>query len=207
MPRRVGRRAAIAALVGACADTRGVRPAARVLREGEDGSGNLLRWLGTIVMEAEGTAGLSGLHVAEDLTLHAVTDIGRWFRARLVLGADGAPLGLEDVAGGALRDPLGRRLGRGVEGDAECLAALPDGGWLVGFERAHRIWRYPRLDGPAEVVESPPGLDDAPYNGGLEALAVLSDGRWLAVAERLVPQRGVRATARPGSAGRADGAR
>jgi hypothetical protein len=75
-------------------------------------------------------------------------------------------------------------------GDAESLARLPDGGWLVGFERLHRIWSYRRLDGPAVPVEAPPGLDDSPYNGGLEALAVLADGRWLAVTERLVAPGG-----------------
>lgn len=183
----------MAALVGACAGpSAGVRPVARVLREGEDATGNVLRWLGTIEVDGSvaGVVGLSGLHVAEDLVLHAVSDVGRWFRARLVLSAEGAPLRLADGASGPLRDPAGRPLSRRIVGDAKSLAALPGGGWLVGFERLHRIWRYRTLDGFAEPVEAPPGLDAAPTNGSLEAVTVLADGRWLVVTERLVPPGG-----------------
>ena len=88
---------------------------------------------------------------------------------------------------GWLRDGAGRPLPRGYTGDAEALARLPDGSWLVGFERWHRIRRYRDFDGPGTYVEAPPGLERAPGNGGLEALAVLADGRWLALAEDLAP--------------------
>lgn len=190
MRRRVGRRAAMSALVGACAGP-GPRRAARVLREGEDATGNVLRWLGTLELDdAAVGGGLSGLHVADDLTLHAVADLGRWVRGRLVLAADGAPLALEDVSGGPLCDLAGAALPRRMLGDAESIAALPGGGWLVGFERVHRIWHYPTLDGPAEPTETPPGLQWAPYNSSVEAMTVLSDGRWLVITEGLVPPGG-----------------
>ncbi|WP_426959212.1 esterase-like activity of phytase family protein [Muricoccus radiodurans] len=149
-----------------------------------------LRHLGTLDVDTEalGAEGLSGLHIAPDLTLTAVSDLGRWCRARLVLAPNGAPLGLETPVSGWLRDPVGRPLPRGLLGDAESLAALPDGGWLVGFERHHRIWRYRRLDGPAEVMPPPPGLNEAPLNASLEALGALADGRWLVITEGLAPR-------------------
>ena len=64
--------------------------------------------------------------------------------------------------------------------DAESLALLPDGGFVVGFEREHRLLRYPpgtgRPDGVPVAVASPPGLEKAPFNGGIEALDVLRGG-------------------------------
>lgn len=131
-----------------------------------------------------GFGGLSGLHLADDLTLTAISDLGRWLTARLVV--DGlVPRALAELRTGPLRDGAGQPLRRGRESDAECLARLPDGTWLVGFERWHRIRAYRRLDGPGLYVEAPPGLEAAPPNGGLESLAVLRDGRWLAIAEYL----------------------
>lgn len=86
---------------------------------------------------------------------------------------------------GPLRDSAGAPLRRGASGDAESLVRLPQGDWLVGFERQHRILRYRDLTGPGTPVEAPPGLAQAPGNGGLEALALLPDGRLIALAEQL----------------------
>lgn len=130
-----------------------------------------------------GFGGLSGLHIADDLTLSAIADVGRWLTARLVLGPDLRPLGVVALRSGHLRDGAGAPLPRGFAGDAESLARLPNGEWLVGFERWHRIRRYPTLDSPGRYVEAPPELRDAPGNGGLESLAVLADGTWLMIAE------------------------
>jgi hypothetical protein len=188
--RSLGRRAAIAALFGAAACQRPVSTGVAVqLAVPEELRESPLRCLGTLEIDTRvlGADGLSGLHVGPDLTLTAISDLGRWCRARLVLAPSGAPLGLEEPISGPLRDPVGRPLPRAFLSDAECLSALPGGGWLVGFERLHRIWRYARLDGPAEEVAPPPGLSAAPTNGGLESLGVLSDGRWLAIGEDRVP--------------------
>lgn len=144
--------------------------------------------LGGLVLRdaAIGFGGLSGLHLDDDLRLTAISDLGHWLTARLLL-EDGRPVGLAEIRTGPLSDGSGRPLGRGHAGDAEALARLPGGGWLVGFERWHRIRAYERIDGPGTYVEAPPGLDQAPVNGGLESLAVLADGRWLAIAEKLAP--------------------
>ena len=148
-----------------------------------------LRLLGGLALDDAviGFGGFSGLHLDAALRLTAISDIGRFFTARLVLHEDGVPAGLAGLRTGRLRDGSGAPLPRGFSGDAESLARLPDGTWLVGFERWHRIRAHARLDGPGTYVEAPPGIEQAPANGGLEALAVLADGRWLAIAEKHAP--------------------
>ncbi|MCA3279459.1 MAG: esterase-like activity of phytase family protein [Roseomonas sp.] len=147
-----------------------------------------LRPLGGLVIDpkALGGGGFSGAHLAPDLTLTLVSDRGHWAEARLLM--DGlTPIGLHPLRHGPLRDEAGRPLPRGLAADAEALARLPDGTWLVAFERRHRIRAYRRLDGPGAYVAPPPSLENAPPNGGLESLAVLQDGRLFAIAETFTP--------------------
>jgi hypothetical protein len=147
-----------------------------------------LRPLGGLVIDAAalGGGGFSGAHLAPDLTLTMISDRGHWAEARLLL--DGlTPVGLHPLRHGPLRDEAGKPIPRGFAGDAEALARLPDGTWLVAFERRHRIRAYRRLDGPGLYVAAPPGLEGAPANGGLESLAVLQDGRLFAIAETFTP--------------------
>lgn len=188
--RRFGRRSALAALLGASACQRPPGPLSTVEAMPPEMVAPGLRPLGVLSIDgsAFGADGLSGLHVSPDLTLTAISDRGRWGQARLLLRPDGSPLGLENARSGALRDTAGRPLTSALTGDAECLAALPDGSWLVGFERNHRIWHYPSLDGAALPIRAPPELALAPTNGGLESLGVLPDGRWLAIAEQQRPE-------------------
>lgn len=162
------------------------RPAARPLDLPALPPGTPLQPLGGLVLDDDviGLSGLSALHLSDDLRLTAVSDLARWMSAQLVL-REGRPAGLAQIRTGRLRDGAGRPLPRGFAGDSESLARLPDGSWLVGFERWHRIRAYRTLDAPGTYVEAPPGLERAPGNGGLEALAVLHDGRWLAIAESL----------------------
>lgn len=133
-----------------------------------------------------GAGGLSGLHIADDLVTTFIDDRTRWAQARLVL-RDGLAAGLVPIASGPLNDGAGQPLPRGWAGDAEGLARLPDGTWLVAYERWHRIRAYRSLDGAGAYVAAPPGLDAAPRNGGLESLALLADGRLLAITEDLRP--------------------
>jgi len=148
-----------------------------------------LRPLGGLEIDraALGFGGLSGLFITPDLTVSAVSDLARFAEFTLTFDVALRPNGLALRRAGPLRDGAGRALARGYAGDAEALARLPDGTWLVTFERWHRIRRYRDLDGPALYVEAPPGLDRAPANGGLESLTVLADRRWLALAEELTP--------------------
>jgi len=133
-----------------------------------------------------GATNLSGVHLDEDLVATMVDDRGRWAQARILL-RDGIAHALLPLAAGPLRDGAGRPLPRGYAADAEAITRLPDGTWLVAFERWHRIRAYARLDGPGRYVAAPPGLDAAPRNAGLESLALLADGRLLAITEGLAP--------------------
>ena len=147
-----------------------------------------LRPLGGLVLAPDllGGGGFSGVHLAPDLTLTLISDRGHWAEARLLL--DGlTPIGLHPLRHGPLRDEAGKPIPRGFAADAEALARLPDGTWLVAFERRHRIRAYRHLDGPGTYVAAPPGLENAPPNGGLESLAVLPDGRLFAIAETFTP--------------------
>lgn len=148
--------------------------------------GHRLELLGGLELDvgAIGFGGFSGLHLDDELRLTAVSDLARWMTARLVL-RDGKPAGLSDLRTGRLRDGTGQPLVRGYGGDAEGLARLPDGSWLVSFERWHRLRAFRGFHGPGTYVEAPPGLDRAPFNGGVEALAVLDDGAWLLVTETM----------------------
>lgn len=136
---------------------------------------------------AIGFGGLSGLHIDDDLNLTAISDLGYWLQARLVLEATGQPRTLEAIRTGRLRSDSVFPPPAPLRRDAESLAQLPDGTWLVGFERWHYICVYRDLDAAGTVLtEAPPGLSRAPINEGLESLTVLADGRWLAITEGLI---------------------
>jgi len=124
--------------------------------------------------------GLSSIRVLPDgERLAAVNDEGWWLSARLVQ-REGRLEGVADVEMGPLLGPDGRPPEGKDSRDAESLALLPDGSFVVGFEREHRLLRYPagagRPDGVPVVVPPPPGLEQAPFNGGIEALVALRGG-------------------------------
>jgi hypothetical protein len=131
--------------------------------------------------------GLSSLRVLPGgERIAAVTDEGSWLSARLVQ-EKGVLVGLADVEMGPLLDADGTPPQGKDSRDAESLALLPDGSFVVGFEREHRLLRYPagsgRPDGLPAPVPSPPGLEQAPFNGGIEALVVLRGGALFALTE------------------------
>ncbi|WP_454016745.1 esterase-like activity of phytase family protein [Azospirillum sp. Marseille-Q6669] len=130
--------------------------------------------------------GLSGLWVSDSGDrFAAVSDNGKSVTGRLSYDAQGrlAGAGHYDVR------PLIFDKSpdyRGRLNDSEDLVRLPGGGWLVPFERNHRILRYDganRPEGTPRKLPVPPGLENAPANGGVEALAALPDGRILAIEE------------------------
>lgn len=138
--------------------------------------------------------GFSGLLVSDDgARLIAISDEGWLLTGRLVEDAGGRLIGLADGKLAAVRADDGSPLGGSAksEADAESLTTDADGGLLVGFERHHRILRYPATDAAAQPVAAPPGLDAAPENEGLETLARLQDGRLLALTEGLAAPGGV----------------
>ncbi|HJQ55435.1 MAG TPA: esterase-like activity of phytase family protein, partial [Vineibacter sp.] len=101
--------------------------------------------------------------------------------------------GVTDAALGRLKGPDGMALPGKSWSDAESLAMLADGALLVGFERRHRILRYPPGDerrggglaGTPTPFPAPPALARAPANAGLEAMTALPDGRLFLLTEEL----------------------
>ncbi len=132
--------------------------------------------------------GLSALLLSEDGTrLTAITDRGHWITARLIAGPNGAPRALAEAEIGPLHGPGGVHLRGKRESDSESLTRLADGALAVGFERQHRLWRYPAgahpLAGHPEEIPVPAALQSLRSNSGIEALATLADGALLAIAE------------------------
>lgn len=131
--------------------------------------------------------GLSGLSLSPDGTrLYAVSDRGYWVSMLLSHDPRGRLIGFGGLEIGELLTPEGNPV-RGLQRDAEGLARDRDGSLIVSFEHIHRLWRYPpppaSFRSPAQPIPTPPELQGAPANGGLEGVAVLPDGRLVAVTE------------------------
>lgn len=102
--------------------------------------------------------GLSGLHISPDgHRMTTITDRGSWMTAQLSY-SQGSLVGMSDIRIGDLK---GRRSDRlpGSWHDAESLATDGSGGFLVGFERRHRIWRYPAGKGQHALTRRPVPLE------------------------------------------------
>jgi hypothetical protein len=145
-----------------------------------------LVWRGGIMMSAgpRGFGGWSDLHVSADgRSLTSISDEGAWLTATIEYDGEAYLAGLGNARIGQLRGLDGKPIENKIEADAEALARLPDGAWLVAFERNHRLWRYPTLGSTPTPVEGPAEIGRQPANGGLEALTALSDGRLVALSE------------------------
>lgn len=127
--------------------------------------------------------GLSGLVIEDDgARLVAITDTGLWLEATLLYDRDGALAGLRDAALSPMRDADGQVLEGKRDGDAEGLAAIADG-YLVSFERRHRILRFAAPGANGSAFWAPPDAAGIAANGGIEALTVLADGSIMALTE------------------------
>jgi hypothetical protein len=145
-----------------------------------------LIWRGGISMTGKSRSfgGWSDLTISPDnRTLTSISDNGAWFSATVERDAGGNLTGLSGATIGPLHDLDGRPLANKEWADAEGMAAMADGSWLVSFERHHRIWRYPTLDGTPTAINLPPGFERQPNNGGVETLTVLAGGRIVAISE------------------------
>ena len=133
--------------------------------------------------------GLSGLTLSPmGDRIIALTDQGDLFQARLVHNKAGWLEGLSEPTFHRLRGADSKHLTRRPDKrdqDAEAIGRLADGSYLVSFEHRHRIMHYKTLTGRPTLFAMPPGLDQAPRNGGLEALTALPDGRILVMTEKL----------------------
>ena len=138
--------------------------------------------------------GISGLTIAADGRLYAVSDRGYWVAARMRHDNEGRLIDLLDWEIKPILTPE-RIPTDGLLTDAEALASAPDGSLIVAFEQIHRLWRYlppPKtFDSPAQPIKTPHDLKKAPRNGGLECVAILPDGKILTIAEELQNEDGI----------------
>jgi hypothetical protein len=148
-----------------------------------------LTYLGGLIIAGEDAefGGYSGLVVDGDgAGLWAISDLGHWLRLDFQRDATGLPTGLAAAQILPLRDARGDPITRKVLSDAESLRRLPDGRWLVSFERAHRLWFYDEPGGAATgALSVPAGVAQQPENGGIEAVAVFRNGDLLLFSEEM----------------------
>jgi hypothetical protein len=160
-----------------------------------------LRWRGGVVLTSRERrfGGWSDLSISPDgRGLHSISDEGSWLTATLRYDNDGRLVGVGAATIGSLRGENGQLLVDKIETDAEGLARLPDGGWLVSFERDHRVLQYPPGDesagqglaGRPRRLTTPPEFRRQPANGGVEALLVLPDRRTLMISEEMSEKPG-----------------
>ncbi|SEP17576.1 hypothetical protein SAMN02990966_04283 [Rhodospirillales bacterium URHD0017] len=145
-----------------------------------------LVWRGGIMMTANSRhfGGWSDLHVSPDgKTLTSISDEGAWLTATIEYDGEANLAGLSNARIGQLHGLDGRLISSKAEADAEAMARLPDGSWLVAFERNHRIWRYRTLTATPTPFEGPADLVRQPTNGGIEGMLALGDGRVIAISE------------------------
>ena len=128
--------------------------------------------------------GLSGLVISSDgAELVAVSDRGWWLQARLGYDLNGD---LVSINVGELTPMLSvdAQYNEGsVRLDAEALVRLPNGDFVVAFERPHRLWQYSGTNAVARSLRVASILKGLPHNRGIEALAMLDGERLIAIAE------------------------
>jgi hypothetical protein len=162
---------------------------------GQDRIGRLV-WRGGIEMNREDPrfGGISAMEIDPGgRTLTMLTDRGH--RAELFLEDDLAG----DLSGAKLVDlePVIGAVGRSIEDDRnsniEAIARMPNGGWLVAFERNHRLLHFPASFAPLRAAPrlllAPPGLERARSNRGIEAASETADKKILLTAEDLPTSR------------------
>ncbi|WP_114391762.1 esterase-like activity of phytase family protein [Oleisolibacter albus] len=150
-------------------------------------AGSLL-YRGGLHLEHDDAAfgGLSSLRVSPDGTQFvAISDRAQVVRGRLGYGADGRLAAASDLRIAPL--PLDRERNGVTSSDSEGLALLgawPGQGWVVSFERDHRLLRYGAdLAGAPTRLDGPDGLAGLGFNEGVETLTSWDDGRLLLIVE------------------------
>ncbi len=151
------------------------------LRTGDFGP---LMWRGGLELESADAefGGLSGLALSPDCkSLLAVSDTGRWFKA--ALRYDGETLsGVEKTELAPMLDARGRPFKGKVRSDAEAIASVGPGRYLVGFESRPRVGIYDvgksGFKARLQALKSPKGIAQGPRNAELESVGQIASGPW-----------------------------
>lgn len=129
-----------------------------------------------VAFRRAGVGGMSSIRVASDRdSFIGVMDIGNWYSGRFTRDGKGRLSGLADFRIAPIRGKGGDPIGEKWLSDAESIAVRKDG-VLVGFEREHRIDRYPLDDpqgsGPVARLPLPFPIRELRRNRSLETVAV-----------------------------------
>lgn len=183
------------------ADPVAVRSAALDLNPTTPGEARLgrLEYLGGLSLAGSsgGFGGYSGMAVdADGAGLWAIADTGHWLRLDFRRDERGVPTDVGAAQILPLRDASHAVVTRKTLSDAESLRRLPDGRWLVSFERAHRLWIFDMPGGAATAaLQAPDSIAEQPDNGGIEAVAAFADGDLLLFSEDMPATNGHEGTA------------
>lgn len=164
----------------------------------------LLEYRGGLVLNspAEAFGGYSGLLIEPNgRRIFSISDEGSWLAAEIVYDGD-TPVRLQNARIGPIQGTGGRPLNKKRDLDAEALALvsgnLSNGTVLIGFERNHRIGRFPIVNGslrpPTGYLPLPPDARRMDANKSFEAVTVLRGGPYkdavIAFAERFLDKNG-----------------
>jgi hypothetical protein len=166
---------------------------ARILDVGSEGPNHAalgkLRFRGGLILASDNShfGGLSSISIAEDgVDITSISDRGDRIDATLIYDVHGNLAGIEGGTLQRLRGLDGNSLTKKRDSDAEAVASGADGGFVIAFERRHRLMKYSKGERTIpHPISMPDALQKAPNNGGIEALTRLKDGRLLAIAEKL----------------------
>ncbi len=159
-----------------------------------------LTWRGGLELTSTNTkfGGLSGLIMSDECTsMRAVSDAGRWLTASVTYN-DSALSGLTKASILPILDDKGKPPPSKRWGDAEAIAAGPNGKTIVGFESRTRVGaydlagkgmtaRFQNLNPPKDIVRGK-------RNGELESVGYFNSGAmkgyYIAVAETNLDTQG-----------------
>lgn len=147
-----------------------------------------LRYRGGVALRStdQRFGGLSSLLVqADGRTFLSASDRGYWISGSIGYDENGNLNNVTGVSIVPLLGPAGQWLTVRPWRDAESLGRWRDGDLIVSFEDAHRLWAYSSRTRRPTPLEPPPKLDQAPRNGGIEALTTLPGARLFALSEHL----------------------
>ncbi|WP_027722318.1 esterase-like activity of phytase family protein [Maridesulfovibrio zosterae] len=150
-----------------------------------------IKYLGTLLLYSPHPAfgGFSDLLISNDRkSLLAVTDMGFWMKADIKYSPSGFLRTVSEKAQlGQLCDTNGNTYSIKYNADAEGLSRAPGGGYLVSFERIHRINLFKNknlsLAGKPTNFTAPKKIKDLPDNSGIESMLLLPNKDLLIISE------------------------
>ena len=128
--------------------------------------------------------GFSGMEVSEDgRDIIVLSDRGAYTTGQITRDETGRIVSISAEPMQSLQGADGQPLRPGLS-DSEGIALTADGSAYISFEGRARVQVYPKLDGPAKNLPSPPDFKAMQENAALEALAIDAKGTLYTLPER-----------------------